>query len=68
MGKPHCFRGDSELDLLLNSIPENEKSTVIRMALRQYFSRPDPLTIIPKFDAGEIEEPAEVELDFNDWR
>lgn len=37
MGKNRSFKDDPALAEELDSIPKNERSTVIRMALRQYF-------------------------------
>lgn len=37
MRKYRSFRDDEQIGKKLDSIPKNEKSTVIRMALRQYF-------------------------------
>lgn len=37
MGKNRSFKDDPALAQELDLIPKNERSTVIRMALRQYF-------------------------------
>ena len=46
MRKRHTFFDDHIIGPRLDEIPENEKSTIIRMALRAYFgiSKPEPLT------------------------
>lgn len=41
MGKYRSFRDDEQIGKKLDLIPKNEKSTVIRMALRQYFGISD---------------------------
>jgi len=43
------FRDDEQIAKKLDAIPKSEKSTIIRMALRQYFGisaskPPDPIT------------------------
>jgi len=40
------FRDDEQIARKLDEIPRSEKSTIIRMALRQYFgiSTPSPIT------------------------
>lgn len=37
MGKIRSFRDDKSIESILESIPKNERSTIIRIALRRFF-------------------------------
>lgn len=41
MGKHRSFRDDEQIGKKLEEIPKNERSTIIRMALRYYFEITD---------------------------